>query len=148
MFFTYTPARVKYDFDVNNIQRNCFISEREVNFIVQTKPSDRNYGFAKLAFIEWLQKQVDLLIREGKLDEQLIVKQEDWGIIFLGGIDAVRYCDSRAESHIRNAKKQNKKLFSISRNDIAHHEIDEYNHYIQEAKIRASILNKASKTYC
>ena len=148
MFFTKTKPNVKYDYDVTNIQRNCFISEREVNFILQTKPSDRHYGLAKLSFIDWLQKQVDLLIKEGKLDEQLIVKQEDWGIIFLGGIDAVRYCDSRANSHIRNAKKQNKKLFSISRNDIAHNEIDEYNHYVQEAKIRDSILNKASKTYC
>lgn len=138
----------KYNYDLTQVKRNTYISEKNINNILGSNHRDKYYGLAKLAFIEWLQKQVDTMIIDGELDEQLIVKQEDWGIIFLGGIDAVRYCNKRVDTHIKNAKKQNKKLFSVSPNDIDHHQLDEYNHYIKEAKIKDSILNRTSKTYC
>lgn len=144
---TTTDLKVKYGFDVARIVKNAYISEKEVNEILQTNYHDKNYGFAKLSFIDWLNRQISTKREDGTLDQYLVAKQEDWGIIFLGGVDAVRYHNSRSENHIKNAKKQNKSVFKVSPTDITHTERDEYQYYLQEAKIREEILSKTTKVY-
>lgn len=142
-----TKTKVKYDFDLNRVTRNAYISENEINRILGINHRNKYYGLAKLEFISWLQRQIDNRIEEGFLDQYLVAKQEDWGIIFLGGVDAVRYCDSRSRNHIKNAKKQNNRIFQVSSNDIDHLERDEYQHYLHEARTRERILSKTTKVY-
>lgn len=131
-----------FNFDISIIQRDGFISERELNYILNSNPSDKHYGFAKLAFIQWLQKVIDELNAEGKLDEYLTVKQEEWGLKFIGGLEGVRYCNSLSKRHIKSARKQTQKMFNFNPNDIDHSQRDEYQHYLMEAKEREVLLNK------